>query len=133
VEDGRATEAAAEARTLLESTSDPARIGMVAFVLAGAGETVEARELLRRVEALPPDAVGRNLGVMVARTGLGDVSGALDAAEAAVEKDRFEMLVYGLAFPAFDPLRASPRFAAIVRRLNLDVARLTLPDGGRSR
>ena len=26
-----------------------------------------------------------------------------------------------------------PRFAAVLRQLNLDVERLTLPDGGRSR
>jgi len=33
----------------------------------------------------------------------------------------------------FDQIRSSPRFVAVLRRFDLDVARLTAPDGGRSR
>ena len=43
------------------------------------------------------------------------------------------VVAYGLQGVAYDPLRADPRFAVVIRALKLDVARLTLPDGGRSR
>ncbi len=42
------------------------------------------------------------------------------------------MLSVNMVNHAFDPIRADPRFAAVIRKLNLDVARFTLPDGGRS-
>ena len=38
-----------------------------------------------------------------------------------------------LAHRRYDVLRASPRFAAIVRKLGLDVALFTSPNGGRPR
>ena len=35
--------------------------------------------------------------------------------------------------PHLDQIRQSPRFAAVMRRFKLDVARVTAPDGGRAR
>ena len=49
--------------------------------------------------------------------------------------DRLEIGVVNmpLAHRRYDVLRASPRFAAIVRKLGLDVALFTSPNGGRPR
>jgi hypothetical protein len=58
---------------------------------------------------------------------------ALAALGRAAATDGDLVLAQIMSSPYFDVLRGSPRFAAAMRRFNLDVARLTAPDGGRSR
>ncbi len=131
---GRRTEAAAQARRLLAIPNiEATRIGSAAAVLGRAGARDEARALLRRLEALPVGGSGRERPVAYARLGINDLEGALTALEMAAQSDGQLLSAYGMHNAIFDPLRANPRFAAVIRQLNLDVARLTLPDGGRSR
>jgi Tfp pilus assembly protein PilF len=131
---GRRPEAAAQARRLLAIPEiHAARIGAAATILGRAGARDEALALLRRLEALPVGSSGREPGVAYARLGINDLEGALAALELAAQSDPQRLTAWGMHNAAFDPLRANPRFAAVIRQLNLDVARLTLPDGGRSR
>ena len=126
--------AAVQARRLIAlPDATLARIGSAAGILGRAGERDELRALLRRMEAEPAGTKERELGLVYARLGVDDLDGALTALESAVRTDPQRVTAYGMHSRAYDSVRADPRFAAVVRQLNLDVARLTLPDGGRSR
>jgi tetratricopeptide (TPR) repeat protein len=129
---GRLDEAAVQAGVLRRvTTAQP--LGLAAWGLARSGARDEATAILRRLEAMPSGTWGLHVGLMYTRLGLGDVSGALTTLEAAAESEPQLLVAQAFVTQTFDPLRAEPRFAAVLRRFNLDVDRLTLPDGGRSR
>jgi serine/threonine-protein kinase len=131
---GRREATKAQARRLIALPNVTlVRIGAAAGMLGRSGARDEARALLRRIEAAPAGTQERDVGILVARLGLGDLEAAMTALETAVRTDPHRVAAYGLHGLAYDPLRADPRFAAVVRALNLDVDRLTLPDGGRSK
>ena len=129
---GKPAEAAAQARVVLSISRLPMRRGHAAWTLAQGGASEEAAAILRSLEALPADTQGRATGLTFARLGLKDWPGALSALEGAVVREPQLLLGTSMVNRAFDPIRSEPRFAAVIRKLNLDVARLSLPDGGRS-
>ena len=63
---------------------------------------------------------------------MGDTAQALTALEESARRGELGVTI-PLGSQQFDPVRASPRFAAIVRTLGLDVALFTSPNAGRSR
>jgi len=131
---GRREETEVQARRLIALPDVPlARIGVAAGLLGRAGARDEARALLRRIEALPVGTLERDFAMLNARLGLDDLEGAMTVLETVARSDPQRASAYGMHRYAYDPLRADPRFAAVLRQLNLDVDRLTLPDGGRSR
>jgi eukaryotic-like serine/threonine-protein kinase len=131
---GRREEMVVQARRLIALPDVTlGRIGGAAGILGRSGARDEARALLRRMEALPAGTKERELALIYARLGLDDLEGAMAALESAARSDPHRVSAYGMHSLPYDPLRADPRFAAVLRQLNLDVARLTLPDGGRSR
>jgi hypothetical protein len=102
-------------------------------VLGAGGARADAQAILRRVEALPATTWGRNSALTYCYLAVGDTAHALDALERAAAKDGDLLLAQAISSPRFDPIRGSPRFAAAMRRFNLDLSRVTAPDGGRSR
>ncbi len=129
---GASDEAAAEARASLSINLIPLRQGIAAWSLARAGARAEATAILRQLEALPTETPGRATGLTFARLGLEDVPGALNALEDAAVREPQMLLALNMVNQAFDPIRSDPRFASVLRTFHLEVARFTLPDGGRT-
>ena len=97
----------------------PFFIGVLGWVLATAGRDGEARTILAELRDRPagsPTAVSEAwlLGA------LGEMDDAFDVLAQAEEEHQGLLCYTGL--PGFDPLRADPRFAALMRRLELSPA-----------
>ncbi|MGE0442100.1 MAG: protein kinase [Gemmatimonadales bacterium] len=125
--------AAAQARVALAVNDMPMRRGMAAWALARGGAREEATAILRGMEVLPADTPGLATGLMFARLGMKDWPGALSALEDAAAREPGRLRALNMQNQAYDPIRPEPRFAEVIRKLNLDVALLTSPQGGRSR
>ena len=97
----------------------PFFFGVLGWGLASAGRTAEARTVLEELRARPassPTAVSEAwlLGA------LGEIDDAFDVLARAEEEHQGLLFYTGL--PGFDSLRSDPRFAALMRRLELSPA-----------
>ena len=89
-------------------------IRSTALLYGKQGRTAEARALLAREQAASVSGIDPAYVLMA----MGDYDAALGQLEQAV-KDR-SILPCGLRDPRFDPVSASPRFAAILKSVNLE-------------
>lgn len=122
---GRGDEAVVLARRYLSGLIEPRRRGTLAAILARGGARAEAQAVIDELELMPENGPQRNAGLAYIYLGLGDTIRALAAMERAVDTDGY-LLVGTLPIGhLYDPVRASPRFAAVLRRLNLDPTILT--------
>jgi Flp pilus assembly protein TadD len=106
--------------------------GTLGYVLARTGAPAEARRLLEPLLARDGRGWFDQINLALLSMGLGDTARALDAMERAVERGEPLAAFHPLSAPAYDPVRASPRFAALVRQVGLDASILTAPRGGRA-
>lgn len=117
VQQGRHDDAIAALRDATRlSDSSAETVAMLGHALAVAGRRTEAEELLAELTSRAARSyVSPTLLAHVA-LGLGDVAGALDHLERAVER-RAADLVWLKVRPTFDPLRTEHRFAALLERM----------------
>ena len=121
--------ARAVAYRILETSSQPSRVGVAAFVLARNGDRKTAALIVRKLEAMPPATWTRWTGLEQGYLGLGDTVRAIAAAEhaAAGDGDGFPTYAAGLE----SAFAASPRMIAVLRRYNLGPARFAGGAAGR--
>jgi hypothetical protein len=102
------------------------------YVLAKLGDTAAANRMVNAMEVAKPRPWFTDAARASVFLAVGDTARALDCLERSAQATGALWIEFiPVQDPAFDILRPNPRFAALLRRANLDVARLTSPRGGR--
>ena len=122
VEKGQFDIAITELSTAVQlSGGVPYYIAELANAYASAGQTAEAKSLLRELEAEGASANVSTADLALVYAGLHDVSRATELLELAV-RERIPMVVNLKVHPRYDVLRSDPRFAALLERLGREPA-----------
>jgi TolB-like protein/Tfp pilus assembly protein PilF len=113
-------EAIAAQRTATKLSADTAAmLGWLGLVLGLGGRTAEACDVLGRLEAMSSRTFVPPTSFAWTYLGLGETDRAFEWLDRAVEgRDQFMMPIK--SYPFFDPIRSDPRFAALLRKMNLD-------------
>jgi eukaryotic-like serine/threonine-protein kinase len=116
---GRLPEALAELQTARRLDNNLEIVAALGYMYGRAGLRLKAQQVLDELQQLSQTRyVSPMLGALIA-TGMGEHNQALDWLEQAYA-DRAQMLSELKAEPAFDPLRADPRFCDLMRRVGLE-------------
>ncbi len=94
-------------------------LGWLALAMAAAGRRDDVRGIFERLESMAHCTYVPATSFAWACLGLGNVDGVFDWLNRAIDaRDRLALALKTYAF--LDPLRSDPRFAALLRRMNLD-------------
>ena len=97
--------------------------GIKAYVHAKAGDRETARQIVRTIEARGSLPWAGGFTIAWATLGLGDTARALAALERSTDVGEIWPSWFTLYDGVYDAVRASPRFAALARRVGLDIER----------
>ena len=117
---GRFEAAVAAQRKAVEHSSGAANmLGWLGLTLAASGQTAEARDVLQRLHGMAATGYVPPTSFAWVHLGLKEIDAAFEWLNRAVEEcDQFMMPIKSYAF--FDPIRADPRFAVLLRKMNLE-------------
>jgi serine/threonine-protein kinase len=94
--------------------------GIIAYVHAAAGDTAPAARVVREVDRMRTRPWGTETALAFAWLGLGDTTRALSALERGLDTHEMWPSNFSALEGIFDPVRTSPRFVAMLRRVSLD-------------
>ncbi len=116
----RFEEAIAAQRKAVEFSGGSAMmLGWLGLVLAEAGRRAQARELLRQLHGLAAKGYIPPTSVAWIHIGLGETDAAFEWMDRAVEEcDQLMMPIK--TYPFLDAMRSDPRYAALLRKMNLE-------------
>ena len=100
----------------------PATTPWIGWVLAATGDRQGAANLVREVEQQRGRNATANLTIAFVALGAGDTTRALDALERAAAAREAIGFMAPFGLPAYDALRRSARFAAVIRAFGADPA-----------
>jgi TolB-like protein/Flp pilus assembly protein TadD len=117
---GRYAEAVAFHRRAVElSGGTAAMLGWLGLSLGLANETAEARDVLRRLHEMAAKGYVPPTSFAWTHLGLGEIDTAFEWLNRAVEVCD-QLLMPIKSYPFLDPIRADPRFAGVLRKMNLE-------------
>jgi TolB-like protein len=97
----------------------PMVLGWLGLALAQSANGVEARSLLNRLHAIAAQAYVPPTSFAWIHFGLGEIDDAFVWMDRAIEA-RDHMMTPIKTYPFLDPIRSDPRFAALLRKMNLE-------------
>ena len=100
------------------SSGAPVWLGWLGLGVAQSGNDVEARDLLARLHAKAGQTYVPASTFAWIHLGLGELDEAFAWMNRAIDQ-RDPMMTPIKSYPFFDPIRADPRFAALLRKMNL--------------
>jgi TolB-like protein/Flp pilus assembly protein TadD len=110
---------AAQRRAVEFSGGAAGMLGWLGLTLAEAGDTAGARDVLRRLQGMAAERYVPPCSVAWIHLGLGEIDAAFEWLNRAVDEcDQLLMPIKTYGF--LDPIRSDPRYAELLRKMNLE-------------